>query len=332
LPGLGPKLGLAAQVGFLGLCLTLVTAYRGTPVFSTFSITFVAIVLEAMPFVLLGVLIGGAIEVLIPRDRMAALFPASPLLSVTIAGGLGLLFPVCECAIVPVVRRLLAKGFPIGAAVAFLLGGPIVNPIVGASTLIAYGGAWSIAADRLLTGYLVAVTIGFLVGAIFKNRQATVSEALDGSCSLWGDHGPERPSPISRAASVIRHAMDDFIDVGRFLVIGAFIAAGLQALISRQDLIDPTAAPMTSTLMMMTLALVLNLCSEADAFVAASFRSSGIPLTAQMAFMVLGPMLDIKLLFMYLTLFRKRFILVLSGLILSVVSAVMAAKGVAQGW
>jgi hypothetical protein len=113
----------------------------------------------------------------------------------------------------------------------------------------------------------------------------------------------------------VNHAANDFFDIGRFLVIGAFFAAVAQTLIPRQVFVALTDPPALSILIMMIMAIVLNLCSEADAFVAASFRSTPVPLPAQMAFMVLGPMLDIKLILMYFNVFRLRAILTLSALV-----------------
>ena len=124
--------------------------------------------------------------------------------------------------------------------------------------------------------------------------------------------GPEVSSRTrEKILQALRHGASDFIDIGRFLVVGAFVAGGLQALVARGELAILFASPPMSVLAMMTLAIVLSLCSEADAFVAASFRTT-LPLSAQMAFMVLGPMLDLKLVAMYFRVFKKRLILVLS--------------------
>jgi uncharacterized membrane protein YraQ (UPF0718 family) len=122
-----------------------------------------------------------------------------------------------------------------------------------------------------------------------------------------------------RIYAAVSHAADDFIAIGRFLVIGAFFAAVLQTLVPRQAFTAVMDTPALSILVMMMMAVVLNLCSEADAFVAASFRSTPLPLSAQLAFMVLGPMLDIKLIFMYFNIFRMRAIVTLAALVFSIV-------------
>jgi len=298
--------------------------FRTRPFFATLGITFVSIVLEALPFMLLGTLIGGFIEVFVSRDQIIGFLPGRQRHTIFIAAGLGLIFPVCECAIVPVVRRLVGKGIPLGAAVAFLLGGPIVNPIVFASTAVAYGYEWKMAAGRMMLGYGIAVGIGLLADLMFSKKQAIHSRVIavqaadkrravqrpDTQISLWRKSG-----------RAVRHASDDFIQIGGFLVIGAFAAGLIQVAVSRQDFVSLMGTPAVSILMMMGLAMVLNLCSETDAFIAASFRFTAIPISAQMAFMVLGPMLDIKLLLMYISLFKKRVIIVLAGLILTAVFA-----------
>ena len=129
----------------------------------------------------------------------------------------------------------------------------------------------------------------------------------------------------------LQHAAHDFFDITRFLIIGAFVAGVMQTIVSRQAVAPLYSVPILAILFMMVLALLLNLCSEADAFVAASFRATGMPLSAQMAFMVLGPMLDIKLLLMYSRVFRTRTIIVLSSLTFLTVFFVMSIRE-AVGW
>ncbi len=316
----------------------LIFLYRH-PGVQTLSITFVSIVLEALPFMLIGTLIGGVIEVFVSKETVARLLPQRRLITFFMAAGLGIVFPVCECAIVPVVRRLLRKGLPLGAAIAFLLGGPIVNPIVAASTAVAYSFRWSVVIDRMLFGYLIAVTAGLVLDLAFTRKDALLLEIdpdthHEGNCcsdDFACTHNHTQTAPMSVAARVghaLRHAQDDFIDVTRFLIIGAFIAGILQTLIARQAVATVIGNPIASVLMMMALAFLLNLCSEADAFVAASFRSTSMPVSAQLAFMVLGPMLDIKLLLMYTRVFRKRFIIALAGVTSLLVFLVMTLRGI----
>ena len=209
--------------------------------------------------------------------------------AVFIAAGLGLIFPVCECAIVPVVRRLLHKGVPLSAAIAFLLGGPIVNPIVAGSTWLAYRSDWRFLGVRMICGYAIAVAVAFTMNFLFRKGTILLDEVSSGStavcCSDAGEIDVSTNGNVSRCFAALQHACDDFLDVGRFLVIGAFIAALARTTIGIDALRDLFASPWVAIIGMMGLAVALNLCSETDAFIAAGFRGL-LPDTAQMAFMV----------------------------------------------
>lgn len=325
------------QILFVSMALVMLVFFRQHPSVKTLSITFVSIVLEALPFMLIGALAGGFIEVFISQETITRFLPDRRLITFFMAAGLGIIFPVCECAIVPVVRRLLHKGLPLGAAVAFLLSGPIVNPIVAASTAVAYSFRWQMVIERLLYGYLIAVTAGFVLDHFFTKKDALLSTIDPGNYhdgphdsvafgSIHDHSNTTSLSVVARLGNALRHSLEDFIDVTRFLVIGAFIAGVLQTLVARQAVASVIGNPAVSILLMMILAFLLSLCSEADAFVAASFNSTLMPVSAQLAFMVLGPMLDIKLLFMYTRVFRKRFIMALAGLTSLLVFLVMALK------
>lgn len=321
---------------------------------NTFSLIWCSILLEALPFMLLGSVIGGLIETLVSSERMAEWLPKRRWQTIVLAAGLGLIFPVCECAVVPVVRRLARKGFPLGAVVAYLLGGPIVNPVVGASTVLAYAGDWKIMALRLGLGYLAAVAVGFGMTRLFDAKQAFVRDVSyprpAPACQCGHHHAPQRRAGVRERASkpvcgcghahaaageagwrgklnrIFLHASDDFLSAGRYLIIGAFVAALANAFIGREAFARLTNLPGAAVIVMMILAVALNLCSEADAFVAASFRTL-MPMSAQLAFMLLGPMLDLKLLLMYRTLFKPRAILALATLI---VLAVLTASWALQ--
>jgi len=321
---------------FIVASVGVVVFYRQHPAFSTLSITFVSIFLEALPFMLLGSLIGGFIEVFISAERLTKFLPGTSWRTIFMAAGAGLFFPVCECAIVPVVRRLFQKGLPLGAGIAFLLGGPIFNPLVLISTAVAYGYQWEVAIDRIVLGYLIAATIGILVELFFSKQNALAVGLPDNgpTCTCGHDHhaehGEHKLSFFRKIVASFQHAAADFLDIGRYLIFGAFIAALLQTVIARGEMAAVAATPVLAILMMMLLAVVLSLCSEADAFIAATFRTS-LPLSAQMAFMVLGPMLDIKLILMYFQLFRKRFIVALSGTTFVLVFLSMLIKYWSQG-
>ncbi len=357
-----PALFLAAAIVFL-------PSGPESSSLNSLAIVFISIVLEAIPFMLVGSLVGGFIEAFVSRERMASLLPRKGWLTVCIAAGAGLVFPVCECAVVPVVRRLTSKGLPFSAAIAYLLGGPIVNPIVAASTALAYAFDWRIVVLRLSLGYGIAVAIGLLMGRLFTSAEAikdigapfkinalsggshpiplehthheTRSEksqpfivitnpagnAMDGGC---GCSHPPQHGWVDKTRAAFTHAMDDFLAVGHYLVIGAFIAALAQTYIDRSSFLSLTAVPVLSVVLMMALAILLNLCSEADAFIAASFQGL-MPMPAQMAFLLTGPMFDLKLLLMYQSVFTRRVIVVLATLILATVLVIAVGLEMLNG-
>ena len=337
---------------------------------NTLAIVFISIVLEAIPFMLVGSLVGGFIESFISRERMVAILPKRSWITVFAAAAAGMVFPVCECAVVPVVRRLTGKGLPFSAAIAYLLGGPIFNPIVGASTAMAYAFNWKVVVLRLGFGYLIAVIVGLIMGKLFSRSQALKDERgkVDASkstsscsCNHSQSHGHqneheeccgndshghshsencgcehEHPDECGcghdhshskgfsgKVKDALLHAMDDFLAVGQYLIIGAFIAALAQTYINRSEYLSFAGAPVISIVLMMFLAVMLNLCSEADAFIASSFQGI-IPLPAQIAFLLMGPMFDLKLLLMYNTVFTRRVIVVLSLIIAAIVFAFAA--------
>lgn len=320
----GWTIGLYYQVFFIIVALYIAFFLSGSDSFATFAIIFSSIVLEAFPFMLFGALIGGVIEVFVSREALINALPNSRRISIVLAGLLGIVFPVCECAIVPVVRKLLGKGMPLGAAIAFLLGGPIVNPLVFASTLVAYSFSWEVAVLRFVAGFGIAIAVGMIIDSVIDSKQALVGSDQPTTCGCGHEHGPMEGMGLKdRLMSALSHGAQDFYDICKFLIIGAFIASALQTLVPRQAFMAFMTNPFIAIFSMMLLAVILNLCSEADAFIASSFQPVGVPLSAQLSFMVLGPMLDIKLILMYLSVFSKKMIVYLVFLVTFMVGFTM---------
>ena len=296
-------------------------------------IIIISILLEAIPFILIGSLVSGIIEVFVSRDYILRLIPKNRFAAAGLASTLGLVFPVCECGIIPVVRRLTKKGVPVFFAVTYMLAAPIINPVVIASTIVAYKGSpdiWFITGGRIGGGLVISITIGLFCSLFFKDNSAIKQES--GHCHDHSDpaHGclyhQEGPgSFLHKIQMVFMHAGDDFFDIGPFLILGAFIAGILRAVsipvngeyIKLMDLI--MGGGNFQIYAMIILALVLSLCSEADAFFSRAFPV--IP-AARLAFLVTGPMLDIKLFIMYFKLFGKKLIifLVVSICILNIIA------------
>lgn len=266
----------------------------------SFFIVFSALLIEAVPFVLLGATVSAAIEVLVPTaafERVAGL-PRG--LQLPAAGLAGFAFPVCECGSVPVARRLASRGLSPAAAVTFMLAAPIVNPVVLASTLVAYRGRdvmWAMVAGRAGLGFLVALGVGWTVTGV-KATDLLREEPGSGTSHAHPQGG--------RPQRFFGHLAGDFIFMGRFLVVGAAAAALLQTLVPQSIVSRVADAPVVNLLALMALAFMLSLCSESDAFVAASFVQFGVG--AQLAFLVFGPIVDTKLAVLYSATFRRGFV------------------------
>ena len=268
----------------------------------TFVLIFTSIVVEALPFVLLGAAVSALIAVYASNETFAKLARLPMPLQLPGAALGGLAFPVCECGSVPVARRLIARGLHPAAGIAFMLAAPIVNPVVLLSTVVAYRGrgiALEMVVGRAGLGLLLAVLAGWALGA--QGGKSLLRARLEEPHAC--DHDGR---PTERRRALVEHLAGDFFFMGRFIVIGAALAAALQTLIP-QDLVSGVArTPLIGSLALMGIAFALSLCSEADAFVAVSFTQ--FPLGSQLAFLVFGPVVDAKLSFLYGATFRNRFV------------------------
>jgi hypothetical protein len=298
------KKGFRLEGGFLILAGAMVLLAGDSPVLNSALLSFSGIVLEALPFMVVGALLGGMIEVLLPQKTAMRLCRGRTR-AVMIAAVTGIALPVCECAVIPVLYRLLRKGIPPEAGIAYMLAGPIVNPVSFTSTLVAYRFDWTVPLIRVLLGYIVAVTAALVIGALLRGRLVRKSDA--GTECDTDDTEPDDTS----FARVLRVSAEDLFMSGKYLIMGALLAGTLQAVVSRGTLLGLGGMPVPAILVMMLLAFVLSICADGDAFVAASFGKAFFPLSSQMAFMVLGPMLDIKLLLMYRMVFPRRTIVTL---------------------
>jgi hypothetical protein len=272
------------------------------PAAGTFVLIFTSLVVEALPFVLMGALVSAVIEVYVPVtwfERVARL-PLPVQLPTAALGGFA--FPVCECGSVPVARRLIVKGMHPAAGLAFMLASPILNPIVLASTWVAYSGrgvALEMVAGRAGLGLILALTAGWAIGG---DRATELLRPRPGEDE---DTHPSRSQ--HRFGDFTTHLAADFFFMGRFVVLGGAIAALMQTAIPQSIVGGLAETPVIGALSLMGLAFVLSLCSEADAFVAVSFVQ--FPLGSQLAFLVFGPVVDAKLAFLYGATFRRRFVL-----------------------
>ena len=296
--------------------------------------SFLGIVFEGAPYIVAGTLISGFIDAFLPAKFIDRALPRNKVLATLIAGLLGLVLPVCECAIVPVIRRLVQKGLPISCAITYMLAAPIMNPIVALSTITAFSNAaekrgvppllsWAdlahpgqlvqhLCADmpmtvaRLSLGYVVAVLAGLIV-IFMKPGQILRDEVIN---EMDVSEGPAARAGIdAKLVRAMRTAMKDFLDTGMYFAMGVGITAVFNTQINQAVLGQVAGNGWVAIPALMLLALILSLCSTSDAFIAANLPSFGFP--AKLAFLVFGPMMDMKLLFMYSAVFKRRIVLVM---------------------
>ncbi|GAB6125085.1 permease [Humidesulfovibrio idahonensis] len=280
--------------------------------FAIFSAIVTSIVLEAAPFLLLGSLLSAVLAVYVGDGALARL--ARRGLGAQIGLGLvaGLVLPTCECGVVPVTRRLLRKGVPPGAAISFMLAAPVVNPVCLAATWVAFQGDWRMVAWRAALVMVPAAAVAWILGSAKGGEllrptldMAGADTAHAAGCGCGHDHGSHtRPAPLQGLLDVLRLTGREFLDMALFLIIGA-LAAGLFKTYMPQEWLGLVSTKLWLAVpAMMLLAVLISICSEADAFVAASL--SMFPRPALLAFLALGPMLDLKLLPAFLTVFKRR--------------------------
>lgn len=318
--------------GWLGAAFGVLPAWAAAGIdwLSRFAVVFMGIVVEAVPFLLLGTLASGVVEVFVTPQSLYRWLPGGALGSALTGSLVGMFFPVCECGIVPFTRRLLRKGAPLPMVVAALMAAPVINPIVIASTLAAFGPG-PILWGRLAGTLVIAVTVG-LVFSLHKNPRDLLvgSPARPGEAGALEEDGDfavsaeNRPTGFSfRVRRVMVTAVDEFFEMGRFLILGAALAALMQTLVRQPALLQVGQGPLLSVVVMLALAVLLSVCSTVDAFIALAFAGT-FTSGSILAFLVYGPMVDIKSTLMFLRVFRPRIVavLVLLPLLLTLVMAV----------
>jgi uncharacterized membrane protein YraQ (UPF0718 family) len=310
--GFRASLGVVLTVGGLLAGLLLLVLRGGDPLVTIqiFGTRFLGIFIEAAPFLLLGTLVSGLLEVFISREDVVRWVPRNPILA-TIAGAfMGFAFPVCECGVVPVTRRLFTKGLPMSVGVAFLLAAPVMNPIVLVSTYIAFGFG-----PVLLFRFGVTLVVAIIVGVIFAYTSKPQDVLLPASLApVTGGSGAAplsvRPSLGKGMVQALQFGVDEFFEMGRFLVIGSLLAAMMQTFVSQDTLLALGSGPVVSVLVLQVVAFVLSVCSTVDAFLALAFTST-FTTGSIISFLTFGPMVDIKSTLMFAGVFKRRAVLYL---------------------
>lgn len=309
-----PGVGLLASV--VAAAVVLGSVFRDTlarPAVASWTTVFVAVAVQALPFLALGVTVSGAIAAFVPPGFLPRLLPKRPALAVPIAACAGAALPGCECGSVPIASRLVRGGVPPAAAMAFLLSAPAINPVVLVATAVAFPNRPMMVLARFLSSLIAATVVGLVW-----------SKLDDGS--LTAPTGNAHEHHGTRLEVFIDTAQHDLLHAGGFLVVGAATAATLQTVVPRSVLDHMASTGLLAVAAMAGLAVILAVCSEADAFVAAGLTQ--FSLVARLAFLTVGPMVDVKLVALQIGSFGRRFATRFAPLTF----AVAVASALLVGW
>ena len=284
---------------------------------------FQGLLIEALPFLLLGVTIAGLARWLVPHSTWVRRLPRHPLLAPLVGALLGFALPACECGNVPVARRLLASGAPLGTGFGFLFAAPVLNPIVLASTWAAFPDKTWLLWARPAGAFLIALSLSALLGllpeaklletALLEERRMSQPLSSVGLLERRGGVlGSAPASPEQRVDTpgvsprlLIQHSTKEFLGLLTLLVLGSALAAVVQTWLPRSWLLALGSAPTLSVIALMLLALVVSVCSSVDAFLALGFAAQVTP-GALLAFLLLGPVVDLKLAGLFTVLLTPR--------------------------
>jgi len=306
---------------------------------------FLSLLVEAMPFLLLGVLLSSGLLFLISEKQLIAKLPKNPLLGSIVGSCIGFLFPVCECGNVPVARRLLLARVPPSMAISFLLAAPTINPIVIWSTWIAFGDRPSIVVFRVLFSSAIATIVGCVFSIQPDARellQTSFAKRLKPIVDVTPDKSPLLQSgtfllrqgksiPFNDDLSVsikpskannsktkwqlfFANLLQEFSELGGMLIFGSAIAATIQVFVPREIILGLGQDTITSIMAMMLLAAIVSICSTVDSFFALSFAST-FTSGSLLAFLVFGPTIDIKSIGLMASIFKPKIIIYIFTLV-----------------
>ncbi|OOM82157.1 putative two-component membrane permease complex subunit [Clostridium puniceum] len=282
-----------------------------------FTNIFTSIVLEAIPFIILGSFISAIIQIFISDEFIVKLIPKVNIWGYLGSALIGLMFPVCECAIIPITRSLIKKGIPVGLGVTFMLSVPIINPIVIMSTYYAFYDKQAMVILRIAGGFVSAILIGIIVNALEEKKECIILNNIknDYYCNCGCNNSFVNENKFK---AIFEHTNREFLDIMGYLIFGAFISSTFQVISSQGEFNFIFSNKIFIIIFMMILGFALSLCSEADAFVGRSFLEN-YSFSGVAAFLILGPMLDLKNLVMLFGTFKKSFVF---KLVISTISVV----------
>lgn len=269
---------------------------------------FISILIQALPFILIGVFISSVLQVFVSDEKFVRVFNRFRWAGLPMAVFLGVFFPVCDCAMAPIGARLVRKGIPVHYVITFLLSAPVVNPVVIISTVYAFPNNPKVVLMRLGLGITVALSVGLFLKFAGASSKSVVNATVFGSACAGGymeDYSEQ--GLTGKLVGLVRHAGLEFFNVARYIILGAFITSVLQTFVSRESLMTVGNSPFPALMAMLTAAILMSVCSTSNAFIARNFSYS-FPLYAVVCYMVMGPMLDLKNIMMLSSGFKKKFL------------------------
>lgn len=305
------------------------------------SIIFISIIFESLPFLLLGALISSIIERFVSNDTITRIMPKNVILGSLMGILIGFFLPACDCAVIPVSKRLIKKKVPLNVSISFMLSSPIINPVVLLSTYYAFGQTniklfWL----RILFGIIIALVIGIIIGIIFKNKTIVTKDDSETCChhhiksikqkkelddffDLVEEESDDDIDDMSKIFKnnivfIIKHTIIDTMDVFKYLIFGSLLASVIQVLLPQNFINLFSNSNVLSIILLMVFAYLISLCSTADSFIGKSLMSHFSDVSI-LAYLLLGPMIDIKNTVVLLGNFNKKFVLTLISLIFIVV-------------
>ena len=268
----------------------------------------ISVVIESFPFVILGILLSIVVQVWLPDGFLLRRLPRAALPRRLVISLLGVLLPVCECGNMPLARGLILRGLSVGEAMTFLFAAPIVNPITIVTTYQAFGFTDGILVYRVLGGFAIANLVGWIYSRHPRPMQM-LTPSFQAACAHAHDEV---------ASSKARQSLSLFVRESSAMLpalfIGSAVAGLIQVAVSRDVLIALGQNPLLSVLALMTLAFIISICSNVDAFFILSFGSTFMP-GAIIAFLIFGPMIDIKMLALMRTTFTVKTLIQLTAII-----------------
>ncbi|MGL4107830.1 permease [Clostridium sp. LP20] len=287
----------------------------------SFNSIFIGIIIESIPFILLGSFVSSIIQIFISEENILRFFPKNRLLSCVMASLLGVLFPVCDCGTIPLARGFAKKGMNFSGVISFMLAAPIVNPIAIMSTIYAFPKMKAIVIYRVLIGMIISIVAGLIMGRK-PAKEVLVENMLSCDCGLCNGGYDQEGSLISKIRMVFIYAGEEFFKVGKYMIIGGLMATTMQIFISKTSFSSLSGSPIGSVLTMIAFSFIFSVCSTSDAFVAKGFVSQ-FSLNSVLGFLVLGPMINIKNTMMLLGSFKTNFILKLFSIVILIASIIL---------